>query len=89
MEEVDRHMSDKLDRDDLLRRLVGEATGADAESLDTDANLMALGLDSVRVMKISGLLRREGIRMRFADMMSEPTLGAWLRLTGDIPTDAS
>jgi len=82
-------MSDKPNCDDLLRRLVGDAMGADAESLDYDANLMALGLDSVRVMKISGLLKREGIRLRFAEMMSEPTLGAWLRLTGATASDAS
>ncbi|WP_169813388.1 phosphopantetheine-binding protein [Nocardia vaccinii] len=82
-------MSDKPNRDDLLRGLVGEAMGADAESLDADANLMALGLDSVRVMKISGLLKREGIRLRFAEMMSEPTLRAWLRLTAATASDAS
>ncbi len=82
-------MSDKPNCDDLLRRLVGEAMGADAEFLDADADLMALGLDSVRVMKISGLLKREGIRLRFAEMMSEPTLGAWLRLTGVTASDAS
>ncbi|WP_067666934.1 phosphopantetheine-binding protein [Nocardia miyunensis] len=82
-------MSDKPNPDDLLRKLVGEAMGADAESLDSDANLMALGLDSVRVMKISGLLKREGIRLRFAEMMSEPTLAAWLRLTDTTASDAS
>ncbi|MQY23109.1 phosphopantetheine-binding protein [Nocardia macrotermitis] len=82
-------MSDRPNPDDLLRRLVGEAMGADAGALDSEANLMALGLDSVRVMKISGLLKREGIRLRFAEMMSEPTLGAWLRLTGTTASDAS
>ncbi|WP_228824381.1 non-ribosomal peptide synthetase [Nocardia blacklockiae] len=65
---------------DGLRRAVAELTGLAAEELADDANLLELGLDSVTVMRISGLLRRAGARVEFRDLVREPTLRAWSEL---------
>lgn len=76
-------MPDNIDRPARLRELVAETLGQPVATLSDADNLVELGLDSVRVMKIAGLLRREGIRLRFADMMTQPTMDGWLALVGE------
>ncbi|MGK8522553.1 phosphopantetheine-binding protein [Nocardia asteroides] len=66
-----------------LRRTVGELTGIPVDELTDEANLLDLGLDSVTVMRISGLLRRAGKRVEYRDLVRDPTLGAWAELLRD------
>ncbi|MEV3963359.1 amino acid adenylation domain-containing protein [Nocardia sp. NPDC050193] len=63
-----------------LRRAVGELIELPADELTDDADLLALGLDSVTIMRISGLLRRAGKRVEYRDLVRVPTLGAWSKL---------
>ncbi|MGY2091746.1 amino acid adenylation domain-containing protein, partial [Nocardia gipuzkoensis] len=65
---------------DGLRRDIAELTGIPAGELTDDANLLDLGLDSVTIMRISGLMRRAGKRVEFRDLVRNPTLGAWRKL---------
>ncbi|WP_067651949.1 non-ribosomal peptide synthetase [Nocardia harenae] len=69
---------------DGLRRDLAELTGIPADELTDDANL---GLDSVTIMRISGLLRRAGKRVEFRDLVRNPTLGAWRKLLRENDSD--
>jgi len=66
-----------------LRGTVADVLGIAPEQIADDANLVALGVDSVRVMTISAQLRRYRVRVGFARMIEEPTLLAWWRLIGE------
>ncbi|MEV0362440.1 amino acid adenylation domain-containing protein [Nocardia fusca] len=71
------------DRDDgaaALRQDVSELTGVPVDDLTDDADLLALGLDSVTIMRISGLMRRAGKRVEYRNLVQNPTLGAWRKL---------
>ncbi|MGW3974357.1 amino acid adenylation domain-containing protein [Streptomyces ardesiacus] len=63
-----------------LPAAVGELLGLPDDSLDEDAHLIQLGLDSLAMMRLAGLCRRSGVDIGFADLMAEPTLAAWRRL---------
>lgn len=66
-----------------LRRTVADVLGIGPEEIGDDDNLVALGVDSVKVMTISAQLRRYRVRVGFARMIEEPTLVAWWRLVGE------
>ncbi|QXJ26122.1 amino acid adenylation domain-containing protein [Actinomadura graeca] len=42
-----------------------------------DDNLIELGMDSIRLMQLTGRLRRRGIEVRFAELAERPTLAGW------------
>ncbi len=67
---------------DDVRQTVSELTGVPVEELTDDANVLELGLDSVTLMRISGLMRRAGHRVEYRDLVRNPTLGAWQALLG-------
>ncbi|WP_280459343.1 non-ribosomal peptide synthetase [Nocardia carnea] len=69
-----------------LRQEVSILTGVPVDDLTDDADLLALGLDSVTVMRISGLMRKAGRRVEFRDLVRTPTLDAWQKLLGDSET---
>ncbi|MFT0531984.1 phosphopantetheine-binding protein [Castellaniella hirudinis] len=50
------------------------------EDIHDDDNLMDLGLDSMRLMKLASLWREAGARVEFADLAVEATLGQWWAL---------
>ncbi|MGW4070515.1 amino acid adenylation domain-containing protein [Nocardia grenadensis] len=72
-----------------LRREVSTLTGVPVEDLADDDDLLALGLDSVTVMRLSGLMRQAGRRVEFRDLVRNPTLGAWRKLLDDTETDTA
>ncbi|WP_280490442.1 non-ribosomal peptide synthetase [Nocardia carnea] len=74
---------------DRLRQEVSVLTGVPVDDLAEDADLLGLGLDSVTVMRISGLLRKAGQRVEFRDLVRNPTLGAWRKLLDDGDTGAA
>ena len=63
--EASRRLSLETMRDDLARML-----GMPAESISDDADLIGLGLDSVRAMRLVAQWRRRGGGVRFADLAS-------------------
>ncbi|QKW35965.1 amino acid adenylation domain-containing protein [Actinomadura sp. NAK00032] len=56
-----------------LTDVLGEDAGA-------DDNLIELGMDSIRLMRLTGRLRRRGIEVRFAELAERPTLAGWWEL---------
>lgn len=56
-----------------LTDVLGEDAGA-------DDNLIELGMDSIRLMQLTGRLRRGGIEVRFAELAERPTLAEWWEL---------
>jgi len=66
-----------------VRDEVAELLGVPPESLDPEADLIASGLDSIRMMSLSGRWRRQGIDIGFAAMAANPTVAAWERLVAE------
>ncbi|MEV5651777.1 amino acid adenylation domain-containing protein, partial [Nocardia sp. NPDC052254] len=66
-----------------LRQDVSELTGVPADELADDTDLLGLGIDSVTMMRISGLMRRAGKRVEYRDLVQTPTLAAWWKLLHD------
>ncbi|MGU3293014.1 non-ribosomal peptide synthetase [Williamsia sp. M5A3_1d] len=59
---------------------VGQALGIDPADLDPREDLIAQGLDSLRMMRLAGQWRKRGHDIDFARMAQEPTIEAWSRL---------
>lgn len=76
-------MSDASTNVANVRDEVAELLGVAPEDLDPDADLIASGLDSIRMMSLSGRWRRQGIDVGFAALAEKPTVRAWTRLLGD------
>ena len=71
---------------DDLRKLTSELLGPDAPVPGDDDHLIALGLDSLKLMRISGSLRQDGLDIGFADLARRPTLAAWEALVAERTT---
>ncbi|WP_431898980.1 amino acid adenylation domain-containing protein [Nonomuraea sp. bgisy101] len=63
-----------------LREAVAGLLGIHAGDLDDHQDLLALGLESIAVMRIANLFRRAGARVTFERLAEEPTLASWLAL---------
>ncbi|MGE2834986.1 amino acid adenylation domain-containing protein [Mycobacterium sp. SMC-4] len=63
-----------------VRDEVAELLGLDPADLDPEADLIASGLDSIRMMTLSGRWRRQGIDVGFAALAANPTVAAWTEL---------
>ncbi|OLF53748.1 non-ribosomal peptide synthetase [Pseudomonas chlororaphis] len=73
----------------LLRQSLSQALGLPAEQIPLDANLIEWGLDSVTLIRLVGQWRRQGLAARFAELVADPRLVAWLeRLDTARPTPA-
>ncbi|WP_065973491.1 non-ribosomal peptide synthetase [Williamsia herbipolensis] len=59
---------------------VGQALGVDPADLDPHGDLIAQGLDSLRMMRLAGHWRKRGHDIDFARLAQEPTIDAWSRL---------
>ncbi|MDN3356785.1 phosphopantetheine-binding protein [Actinomadura sp. DC4] len=66
---------------EVLRGEIAQVLDVTSGEIEDDANLVTLGLDSVKMMAMSARLRRYGVRLRFAHMVEQPTVAGWWRLT--------
>ncbi|MGV0780438.1 non-ribosomal peptide synthetase [Mycolicibacterium sp. XJ775] len=75
-----------------VRDEVAELLGVSPDAVDPDADLIASGLDSIRMMSLSGRWRKQGINVGFAALAANPTVAAWIELvaehTPDTPAEA-
>ncbi|MBX5487012.1 MAG: amino acid adenylation domain-containing protein [Mycolicibacterium hassiacum] len=62
---------------------VAELLGVSPDELDPDADLIASGLDSIRMMSLSGRWRKQGIDINFAALAENPTVSAWTALVAE------
>ncbi|MBL1100553.1 non-ribosomal peptide synthetase [Streptomyces coffeae] len=65
-----------------VREAVARALEIAPQELDDDRDLFELGLDSLVLMSLVGVWRREGSTVTFQDLTRSPTLGAWTTLLG-------
>ncbi|MGY3553471.1 non-ribosomal peptide synthetase [Williamsia sp. R60] len=76
--------TDKVGLDEI-RRQIAEQLGCSPETIDDDADLIGLGLDSIRMMKIAGGWRKRGHNVNFAQLAEAPSVAAWANLIGGHP----
>ncbi|MFC9892663.1 amino acid adenylation domain-containing protein [Nocardia sp. NPDC127579] len=79
-----------ISRDDI-RAAVAAQLGLAAADIATGDDLIQLGLDSIRTMKLAGGWRKRGIDINFAQLAADPTVDRWYELLGgaDEPAEAS
>lgn len=65
---------------------IADLLGVEQSAIDLDGNLIAQGLDSIRVMTLAGRWRREGYDVDFARLVAAPSVRAWVELLS--PTTA-
>ncbi|RAJ67160.1 dihydroaeruginoic acid synthetase [Streptomyces sp. Amel2xB2] len=68
-----------------LRDEVSRLLGAELTAADDEADLFALGLQSLQLMQLANRLNRSGAAVDFPELSRRPTLAAWLAL---LPEDA-
>lgn len=71
-----------------VRDEVAELLGVSPDAVDPDADLIASGLDSIRMMSLSGRWRKQGINVGFAALAANPTVAAWIELVAEHAPDA-
>ncbi len=72
-----------------VRDEVAELLGVSPDDVDPDADLIASGLDSIRMMSLSGRWRKQGINVGFAALAANPTVSAWIDLVAEHIPDTS
>ncbi|MFL6124570.1 phosphopantetheine-binding protein [Actinophytocola sp.] len=65
-----------MTRDDLAAVIV-DVTGASPEDIERATDLLALGLDSLSVLRLVNELRVHGLPVTYQDLADEPTLDGW------------
>lgn len=50
------------------------------ESIDSDANLMDMGINSITLMKLAAFLRRNKVKVNFGQLIKNPTMSNWRKL---------
>ena len=65
-----------MTRDDLADAIAG-VTDASRADIETCGDLLALGLDSLGVMRLVNELRVHGLPVTYQDLADEPTLDGW------------
>lgn len=66
-----------------VREEVAELLGVSPDEVDPDADLIASGLDSIRMMSLSGRWRKQGFDVNFATLAECPTVAAWSALVAE------
>ncbi|WP_306356834.1 MULTISPECIES: non-ribosomal peptide synthetase [unclassified Nocardia] len=70
---------------DEIRTAIATHLGLDPADIADGDDLIQLGLDSIRTMKLAGGWRKRGIAVNFAQLAAEPTVADWYRLLGGDP----
>ncbi|WP_207842211.1 non-ribosomal peptide synthetase [Williamsia soli] len=65
-----------------IREQVAAQLDIAVDDVAVDADLIGLGLDSIRMMKIAGSWRKRGHDVNFAQLAAAPTIAAWAELIG-------
>ncbi|MBF6251633.1 non-ribosomal peptide synthetase [Nocardia farcinica] len=67
---------------DEVRAAIAAQLGLAVEDIADGDDLIQLGLDSIRTMKLAGGWRKRGVDVNFAQLAAEPTVEAWYALLG-------
>nr|WP_281268338.1 amino acid adenylation domain-containing protein [Williamsia limnetica] len=68
-----------------IREQVAAQLAMATDEVALDADLIGLGLDSIRMMKIAGSWRKRGHDVNFAQLAAAPTVAAWAEIIGVPP----
>ncbi|WP_019931421.1 non-ribosomal peptide synthetase [Nocardia sp. BMG111209] len=79
---------DGIERDEI-RAAVAAQLGIEATDIADEDDLIQLGLDSIRTMKLAGGWRKRGIDVNFAQLAATPTVADWLRMLGGTADSAA
>ncbi|MFI6531642.1 amino acid adenylation domain-containing protein [Nonomuraea sp. NPDC050547] len=60
-----------------VARAAAELLGVAPEELGAQDDLIALGADSIRIMQLANDWQRQGVMVKFGDLMESPTLASW------------
>ena len=63
-----------------VRRRICELTGLSYDEVTDDADLFALGMHSIFVVRMAAILRKHGVRTTSGDLSAHPTAAAWWEL---------
>ncbi|UFS95182.1 amino acid adenylation domain-containing protein [Nocardia huaxiensis] len=74
--------SDEVIARDEIRAAIAGHLGLDPADVTDHDDLIQLGLDSIRTMKLAGAWRKRGLSINFAQLVAEPTVADWHRLLG-------
>src|SRR3954467_15161373 len=69
----------------MITDRVAELLGVDHTDIDPDGDLIAQGLDSIRMMTLAGRWRRAGFDVDFARLAAAPSVRAWADLLTTAP----
>nr|WP_281042359.1 amino acid adenylation domain-containing protein [Segniliparus rotundus] len=72
-----------------IRHQVAGVLAVPPDSLATDADLISLGLDSIRMMSLAGAWRKQGVDVAFGALAAAPTLAGWHALLQNAPKKPS
>ncbi len=64
----------------MITDRIAEVLGVDHTDIDPDGDLIAQGLDSIRMMTLAGRWRRAGFDVDFARLAAAPSVRAWTGL---------
>ncbi|BAH50571.1 non-ribosomal peptide synthetase [Rhodococcus opacus] len=73
--------SARISTDDI-REVVSQQLGIPAERIEPGSDLIGLGLDSIRMMKLAGGWRKRGFDVNFAELAAHPSVEQWCELLG-------
>ncbi|RMI28378.1 non-ribosomal peptide synthetase [Nocardia stercoris] len=65
---------------ELIRAAIAEMLDLEPATVTPDRDLIELGLDSIRMMRLAGRWRKAGHRVDFATLAAAPTVAAWAEL---------
>jgi mycobactin phenyloxazoline synthetase len=77
-----------LSRNEIREQIATQLSCA-PDAIADDDDLIELGLDSIRMMKIAGGWRKRGHNVNFAQLAAAPTVAAWADLIGAVEGPAS
>ncbi|ORA58898.1 non-ribosomal peptide synthetase [Mycobacteroides franklinii] len=65
---------------DEIKATIADLVGIRLEQIEDGADLIALGLDSIRMMTLAGGWRKRGSRITFAELAAAPSVESWYAL---------
>lgn len=63
--------------EDGIRAAIARLMDVEPETIGLDANLLELGLDSMKLMALASQWQRHGVEVPFGDLAEQPTIAAW------------
>ncbi|EIQ2983846.1 hypothetical protein LU055_005447, partial [Salmonella enterica] len=73
-------MTTPIDIEQVIEELFRTCTQVSLSAVTDDDNLIALGIDSLSMMRMAARLRKQGLPISFAQLISAPQLGCWRAL---------